>query len=239
MGIGVTADALMAVRKFVYDKRRFTLDQLRRMLDADFAGFETERLVLLKGAPKYGNDDDTVDAIAVRVTRDFGEECLRYRNPLGGRYWALMAANVQNIAAGLEVGATPDGRRARQPLSDAASPTFGRDLQGPTAAARSVAKLPYHLCPGGNVVNMKLHPSALEGDAGLDALAALIRGCFDMGGIELQFNTVDREVLRLAIERPREHENLVVRVSGFSAHYVSLDRAVQEDILTRTEHRRV
>jgi len=236
MGIGVTADASAAVKRFVYDRKAFTLDQIRTMLRANFEGYEAERQQLLRRAPKYGNNDPEADAIAVEVTRAVGQECLKYRNPQGGRYWALMAANVQNVSAGLEVGASPDGRLSRQPLSDAASPTFGRDTRGPTALVHSISKLPYACCPGGNVINVKMHPSALQEEAGLSALSSLIRTCFDLGGVQLQFNTVDREVLRKAMAEPEQYRDLVVRVSGFSAHFVTLDRAVQEDILRRTQH---
>ncbi len=236
MGIGVTADALAAIKQFVYDENAFTLDRLRAMLQANFQGYEAPRHQLLRRAPKYGNNDPDVDAIAVEVTHAVGSECLQYRNPQNGRYWALLAANIQNVSAGLEVGASPDGRLSRQPLSDAASPTFGRDTHGPTAAIHSISKLPYRCCPGGNVINMKLHPSGLAGDSGLSALASLIRTCFDLGGVQLQFNTADRELLRRAMTQPEQHRDLVVRVSGFSAHFVTLDRAVQEDILERTQH---
>ncbi len=239
MGIGCTADSLMAIKRFVYDTGRFTLGELRAMLDADFKGFEAERRLFLHGAPKYGNDDDEVDSLAVEAARAFGLEILKNRTPRGGRYWALMGANISNIPAGRQVGATPDGRFAFQPLSDAASPTFGRDTHGATAAARSVAKLHYSVAPGGNVVNMKLHPAALAGEEGVQALAALIRGCFRLGGIQLQFNTTDREILKKAMEHPEDYRSLVVRVSGFSAYFVGLDPAVQEDILARTEHSRL
>jgi formate C-acetyltransferase len=236
MGIGVAADALATVKRFVYDEPTFSLEQLRTMLRSNFQGYEPQRQQLLRVAPKYGNNDPEVDAIAIEITHAIGQECLKYRNPQGGRYWALMAANVQNVSAGREVGASPDGRLSRQPLSDAASPTFGRDTRGPTAAIHSASKLPYRCCPGGNVINMKLHPSAVAGEAGLSALAGLIRTCFDLGGVQLQFNTVDREVLRQAMANPEQHRDLVVRVSGFSAHFTTLDLAVQQDILERTEH---
>jgi len=239
MGIGCTADSLAALRRFVYEEPRFTLEQVRAMLAADFAGFAAEHRLLLEEAPKYGNDDDTVDLLARRVAADFGRECLKYRTAQGGHFWALMGANISNIPAGREVGATPDGRLAGQPLSDAASPTFGRDRHGPTAVVRSVAKLDYRLAPGGNVVNMKFHPTALAGRRGLEALAALVRTCFDLGGAQLQFNTTDSALLREAMAHPERHRSLVVRVSGFSAYFVGLDRAVQEDILARTEHRSV
>ncbi|HOF87907.1 MAG TPA: pyruvate formate lyase family protein, partial [Armatimonadota bacterium] len=236
MGIGTTADALMAIKRFVFAEGRFTLEEMRRMLAANFAGYEAERRLLLGGAPKYGNDDPEVDAIAAEVAERFGKACLGYRTPRGGQYWSLMAANVSNIHAGKEVGATADGRLAFTPLSDAASPSFGRDRQGPTAVARSVAKLDYRWHPGGNVINMKFHPSALAGDVGLTALAALIRTCFELGGIQLQFNTTDRALLKDAMTNPEAYGDLVVRVSGFSAYFTRLDREVQEDILARTEH---
>jgi formate C-acetyltransferase len=168
---------------------------------------------------------------------DFVVAFNRHRTPRGGHHWMLMASNVQNISAGHEVGATPDGRHSGQPTSDACSPTFGRDQAGPTAAVRSVSKLPYHLAPGGNVVNMKISPEAVGTAVGRTALAALIRACFAMGGSELQFNTTDSELLRAAMVDPEPHEDLVVRVSGFSARFTRLGRDVQEDILARTEHR--
>ncbi len=236
MGIASVADSLAAVRHFVYQTGRFTLDQLRTMLRADFAGYETERQLLLRGAPKFGNDDDAVDALAKRSMEDFIRAFDQYRTPRGGFHWMLMASNVQNISAGREVGATPDGRRSGEPTSDACSPTFGRDRGGPTVTVHSIAKLPYRLAPGGNVVNMKLHPDSLRGPDGLRALAGLIRTCFELGGSELQFNTTDSAVLRAAMDNPEPYGDLVVRVSGFSATYVRLDRAVQEDILARTEH---
>jgi formate C-acetyltransferase len=231
------ADSLTAIRQLVYEERRFSLDEFRAMLRANFVGYEAEREQILRTVPKFGNDDDRVDQLAVRVVTDLASEYRQHRTPEGGHYFMLLGANVQNISAGREVGATPDGRRSREPLSDAASPTFGRDLEGPTAAIRSTARLPYHLCVGGNVVNMKLDPSGLEGPAGCARLAALIRASFALGGQELQFNTTGAKTLRAAMERPDDYRDLVVRVSGFSAAYVGLDRAVQNDILARTEHR--
>ena len=236
MGIGSVADALMAVKRFVYDDSIYDLPRLRRMLRANFEGYEADRQRLLRDAPKYGNDEEEVDALAVEAARVFCNEVLQHRTESGGRFWPLMAANVQNVAAGREVGATPDGRLSGQPVSDAASPSFGRDRHGPTAVIRSVAKVDYALAPGGNVVNLKLHPTAVAGERGLRALAALIRTCFDLGGVQLQFNTIARETLMAAMEHPEQYSDLVVRVSGFSAYFTRLERAVQEDVLARTEH---
>jgi formate C-acetyltransferase len=236
MGIATMADSLAVIKKLVFDEQRFTLDQIRLFLRANFEGYEKERQILLRGAPKYGNDDDQVDQLAVRFVKDYASLFDAYRTPQGGRYWVLLASNVSNIWAGTRLGATPDGRLSQTPLSDAASPYFGRDRRGPTKTLLSVAKLPYEHCVGGNVVNMKLHPSSLEGRAGLKALSALVRTYFDLGGSELQFNTTDRKVLQDAMIHPEQHEDLVVRVSGFSATFVALDKTVQGDILARTEH---
>ncbi len=236
LGIASVADSLMAVKQFVFEEQRFTFTQLRHMLSVNFAGYDAARQMLLQGAPKYGNDDDRVDAIARQVAEDFARECLRYRTPSDGLFWALLAANVQNISGGREVGATPDGRFAFQPLSDAASPTFGRDTHGPTAVVHSISKLDYALHPGGNVINMKFHPSTLDGEEGLAGLSALIRSCFALGGIQMQFNTTDRNTLLRAIDNPEDYAGLVVRVSGFSAYFTGLERTVQEDILARTDN---
>lgn len=236
MGIGSTADALAAVKTMIYDTGRYALDEMVRMLDADFDGYGHDRTVLLRDAPKYGNDEGAVDGLAADAAEVFCRAVLRHRTPSGGRFWGLMAANVKNVSAGYEVGATPDGRKAREPVSDAASPSFGRDRHGPTAVIRSVAKLDYGLAPGGNVVNMKVHPTSVSGEEGLNALASLIRTCFDLGGVQLQFNTVDRAMLLDAMEHPERYADLVVRVSGFSAYFTRLDPAVQRDVLARTEH---
>lgn len=237
MGIASVADSLMAVKAGVFDRGIFTLEQLRDLCRRNFDGCEAERQRLLRGIPKFGNDHDDVDALAARVVEDLAAEFRSRRTPSGGRYLMLMAANTQNVWAGAQIGATPDGRLAGTPVSDASSPAFGRDLQGPTAVIHSVGKLPYHLCPAGNVVNLKLEAASHSDEGWRRALAALITGAMRMGVSELQFNTTGAEALRDAMAHPEEHGGLVVRVSGFSATFVTQPRAVQEDILARTEHR--
>jgi len=236
MGVASITDSLAALKKLVFEEQRFSFDHLKAMLLANFDGFEKERQILQRGAPKYGNDIDEADDLAVRYTRDYAAHFKPWRNPQGGHYWALLGSNIWNIINGALVGATPDGRFAKTPLSDSASPFFGRDIGGPTAMIRSIAKIPYSDFVGGNVINIKLHPSSLQGEQGLKSLAALIRTCFDLGGSELQFNTTDRATLQDAMRNPEPYANLVVRVSGFSANFTLLDSAVQTDILSRTEH---
>lgn len=145
-----------------------------------------------------------------------------------------MAANTSNISAGRSIGATPDGRFAKAPLSDAASPTYGRDVNGPTAVVLSVTKPDYRQVACGTVLNQKFSPGMFA-DGKREKLAALIRVYFARGGQEIQINATSRDILTDAVDHPEKYSDLVVRVSGFSAYYVTLDRAVQEDILDRTQ----
>jgi formate C-acetyltransferase len=236
MALGSTADALAAIKCFIYDRGSLSWTELLCALDADFCGCESLRQRLLHAAPKYGNGDMYVDNVAADVVRVFTGEVLRHRTPSGGRFVPLMAANISNIAAGREVGATPDGRHAGEPVSDAASPTFGRDRRGPTAAIESLCRVDYGPVVGGTVVNMRFSPQTLRGERGTRALCALIEGYFAQGGMQLQLNVTGRETLEAALREPEAYRHLVVRVSGFSALYLSLSREVQDDILARTEH---
>ncbi|MBQ0105976.1 MAG: hypothetical protein KBT47_08090 [Armatimonadetes bacterium] len=236
MGIGTTADCLAALKKFVYDEKIWTLDYYVQMLDANFEGYEEERKKILTESPKYGNDIDEVDYFAKDVAKFLADTGRRYKTPQGGNVLCLMAANTNNVYSGRETGATPDGRLAFEPISDAASPTFGRDKNGATASIRSTSKIDYTNNPAGNVINMRLDPSVLKGDKGVKSVVSLIRSCFALGGIELQFNTNSKETLEKAMAEPEKYEDLVVRVSGFSSKYVNLERGVQEDILARTTH---
>ena len=144
-----------------------------------------------------------------------------------------MAANVQNVSAGKETGATPDGRKAGEPLSDAASPTYGRDTKGATVTLNSLSKPDYTMCACGTVVNQKYSPSMFEGEK-CKKLLALIRTYMKKGGQEIQINATSRAILIDAMEHPEEYPNLIVRVSGYSAKFIHLDRVTQEQIMART-----
>ena len=240
MGIATTTDSLTALRVLVYEQKRFDLADVVAALDRNFDGDEVLRQTLLNAAPKYGNGDAETDRLAAWVGELFCTECLKHETPAqgkkpAGRHVPLLAANVSNIGAGKEVGATPDGRFALTPLSDAASPHFGRDVKGPTTVVRSLTTVDYSNVIGGTVVNMRFQPSAVAGEEGTRNLAALIRTYFEMGGAEMQFNVTRRAELEAARANPEDHRNLLVRVSGFSAYFVDLDNSVQEDILARTE----
>lgn len=234
MGLATVTDSLNAIRVAVYEEQRYSLKELVDMLKKNFEGSERDRLYLLNRIPKYGNGFADVDSIARRVAATFGEAVFAETNYLGGHFLPLLAANIANIPAGAEVGATPDGRLAWTPVSDAASPHFGRDRQGPTGVTSSLCQVDYVNSIGGNVVNMKI---TLSGDPKeRDAFVSLVSTYFEKGGLQMQFNSVDRETLLKAQASPDEYRNLLVRVSGFSAYFTELSCEVQNDIISRTEH---
>lgn len=233
MGVGTLSDSLAAIEKVIFVDKEATLTELADALRANFEGYGELREKLL-AAPKYGNNDDFVDKYAVWFTSYLADCFDRYRTPDGGWFYIAMAANTSNIWSGRDIGATPDGRLAGEPLSDAASPTYGRDTRGATSTLLSVSKPDYTRCACGTVVNQKYPPSMFE-DGKREKLLALIRVYFARGGQEIQINATSTEVLRDAMENPQNYGSLVVRVSGFSAFYVTLDRSVQEDILQRTQ----
>lgn len=233
MGIGTVCDSLAAIEKVVFLDKKATLAELRDALNANFEGYDELRQLLLD-APKYGNNDDFVDKYAVWFL-DYLSSCFRkYKTRLGGGIYVAAAANVSNIHAGKITGATPDGRLRYEPYSDAASPTYGRDTRGPTAVVQSVTKPDYTQVACGSVVNQKYSPSMFD-DGKRAKLLALIKTYFKKGGQEIQINATSREVLKDAMEHPENYKSLVVRVSGFSAFYVTLARDVQLDILNRTQ----
>ncbi len=234
MGIATMADSLAAIEQLVFTEKRITLSELRDALIADFEGYEDLQQALLE-APKYGNNDERADKYAVWYMGEHVRLFEDYRTPDGGRIYIAMASNVNNIPAGMEVAATADGRKCHEPLSDAASPMHGMDKKGPTATVLSTTKLDYTKAACGTVLNQKYSPSIFKDDEKRAKLAALIRVYFGRGGQEIQINSVSRETLIDAMEHPENYKSLVVRVSGFSALYITLDREVQEDILKRTE----
>ena len=233
MGVGTMTDSLAAVEQVVFTHKDATLSELVTALKENFVGHEELREKLL-AAPKYGNNNDFADKYAVWFVRFLSDEFMQYKTRDGGGYYTAIAANVSNIYAGHTIGATPDGRRAGEPLSDAASPTYGKDTRGATATVLSLTKPDYSQVACGTVVNQKYSPSMFE-DGKRDKLRALIRVYFQKGGQEMQINATSTAVLKDAMEHPESYPDLVVRVSGFSALYVTLAREVQMDILARTQ----
>jgi len=190
---------------------------------------------LLDSSPAFGNDIDEVDLIARKCAQIYCREVERYRNPRGGQFQAGVYPVSANVLFGKDVAALPDGRPAKAPLADGVSPRQGKDVNGPTAAANSVAKLDHFIASNGTLYNQKFLPSALAGENGLRNFAALIRSYFDHKGMHVQFNVIDRETLLKAQREPDQHKDLVVRVAGYSAQFTVLAKEVQDDIISRTE----
>lgn len=236
-GIATVSDSLAAIETVVFDAGELTLGELRDILNSDFDGHESLRHRLRNRCRKYGNDDDAVDAMAVQLSGIFCDEVVRCNEvPHSVRFWPEIYSYHNNLWLGAELGATPDGRRRGEGISENQSPTLGMDLTGVTACLRSMAKLPLERTPGGGT-NLKLHPSSVEGESGLTALSDLILTYFELGGQHLQLNIIDGAVLRAAQERPEEHRTLSVRVVGYSAYFTTLSKRVQDDLIARTEHR--
>ncbi len=194
-----------------------------------------EILEMIEEIPKFGNDNKEVDAFARDVAYTYTKPVEKYKNPRGGRYQAGLYPVSANVPLGAQTGATPDGRLAYTPVADGVSPSAGKDISGPTAAANSVSRLDHFIASNGTLYNMKFHPSALEGNSGLEGFITLIRGYFDQKGSHVQFNVVSRETLIEAQKNPDKYRSLVVRVAGYSALFTTLSKSLQDDIINRTE----
>lgn len=190
---------------------------------------------MIAEVPKFGNDEDEVDAMAREAAYTYTKPMLQYYNPRGGQFQAGLYPVSANVPLGAQTGATPDGRLAGVPVADGVSPTAGKDILGPTAAANSVSKLDHGIASNGTLFNQKFHPSALSGDSGLENFVSLIRTYFDRKGSHMQFNVVSRETLLDAQKHPENYKHLVVRVAGYSALFTTLSKSLQDDIIRRTE----
>ena len=241
LGIATLANSLAAIRKLVFEDKAITMAQLKHALETNFEDMSTSpagpalREMCLR-APKYGNDDPYVDNMARDCLNLVVKELRKYRTLPGQAYTATISPTTTHVAYGLLCGASPDGRKAGTPLSDSCSPAQGSDVSGPTASIKSVSNLEHINVAQGTVFNMKMHPAAVETRAGMAKWAGLIRTYFDLGGWEIQFNVLSAETLREAQKQPERHKDLVVRVVGYSAFFVELDKMVQDDIIARTEH---
>jgi formate C-acetyltransferase len=235
VGIGTITDSLAAIKHNVFDEKRVSLGQLVEALGRDFEGHEELRHVLWEESPKYGNDDDSADSIMKQVFNEFFD-CVDGRpNVRGGEYHIDMLPTTCHVYFGSVCAASADGRRAGTPLSEGISPVQGRDRRGPTAVLQSAAKMD-HAATGGTLLNLKFTPKLLEGEEGIDNLAHLVRTYFRLGGHHVQFNVVRAETLRKAQRDPDSHRDLIVRVAGYSDYFCDLSRALQDEIIARTEH---
>jgi pyruvate formate-lyase/glycerol dehydratase family glycyl radical enzyme len=235
VGVGTMADALSTLKYHVFDQRTFSMDTLLAALQADFAGDERLRQVLLNRTPKYGNDDDYADSLMVCIFEAYFNAVDGRKNTKGGEYHINLLPTTVHVYFGSVTGATPDGRHAETPFSEGVSPVQGADRHGPTAALRSVAKMD-HARTGGTLLNQKFTPQVLATEEGLDKLVQLIRGYFRLDGHHIQFNVVDAATLRAAQQNPEQYRSLIVRVAGYSDYFCDLSPTLQDEIIARTGH---
>jgi formate C-acetyltransferase len=235
VGLGTATDSLSAIRAHVFEQRSMTMDELLEALEGDFAASEALRQQLLHRTPRYGNDDDLADDLMVRLFNAFFEAVDGRPNTRGGTYRINMLPTTVHVYFGSVLGASADGRRAGAPLSEGISPVQGMDRRGPTAVLKSAAKMD-HMRTGGTLLNQKLSPTLLAGDDGLEKLVHLVRAYFRLDGHHIQFNVVDAATLQAAQQHPNEYRSLIVRVAGYSDYFCDLGRALQDEIIARTEH---
>ena len=244
VGIANMADSLAAIKKLVFDEGRITPAELADALETDFAGEKGEQIrqMLVNDAPKYGNDDDSVDQLVVDAYQSYIDEIAKYpntrhgRGPIGGIRYAGTSSISANVGQGMGTMATPDGRHAHEPLAEGCSPAHNADTHGPTAVFKSVSKLPTEKITGGVLLNQKMAPTMLASERNKQKLEMLISTFFDrLHGYHVQYNIVSRETLLDAQAHPERHKDLIVRVAGYSAFFNVLSRATQDDIIARTE----
>ncbi len=238
VGIGTMADSLSAVRHHIYREKTLTWPQLLTALRSNFEDSEWVRMLLLNKTPRYGNDEDAVDELMVATFESFYDAVNGRPNTKGGVYRIDLLPTTCHVYFGSVTGAGADGRKACTPLSEGISPVQGADRKGPTAVLKSAAKMD-HARTGGTLLNIKFSPNLLIGEQGIANLAHLVRSYFRMGGHHVQFNVVRAATLRDAQAHPERHRDLIVRVAGYSDYFCDLSRALQDEIIERTEHENI
>jgi formate C-acetyltransferase len=233
--IANVADSLVAVQQAVFDEKWLSASELLTGLRTNYEGHETLRQRLIHRVPKYGNDDDRVDLFEKKWADRYSELVTQHATRRGGVYQPGFYTVSAHVPMGANVGATPDGRKAGEPLADGGvSPTAGRDLKGPTAVLRSVSKMNLRWASNGTLLNMKFLPAFFDGQKALEKFVTLLRGFCKLHIPHIQFNVVSVETLRNAQANPEEYRHLVVRVAGYSAYFTELDQELQDEIIRRT-----
>lgn len=233
-GLATAVDSLVAIRTLVFEEKSLTMGELREALATNFRSHEALRRRLMS-APRFGNDLEVVDGLARDLVSRFCDMVSARKTACGGHYKASLISYGLNVYEGALEPATPDGRRAGEPLSNSMSPSNGAERRGPTATLNSMARIDHTKIGYGNSLNMRLPVGILSSDKGVESVAHLVRAYFNRGGFHLQFNTTDSATLRAAQARPQDYADLIVRVSGYSAYFTRLGRGIQDDIIGRTE----
>ena len=235
VGIGSITDSLSSIKCHVFDQKDISMDKMLTALKDNYENHEIIRQMFLNKTPKYGNDDDAADDIMKMVFNAFFEEVDGRKNIKGGNYRIDMLPTTCHIYFGSVIDATPDGRKAGQPLSEGISPVQGADRFGPTAVIKSASKME-QVKTGGTLLNQKFTPQLLQGEEGINNLGHLVRIYFKLGGHHIQFNVVNADTLRAAQKEPEKYRDLIVRVAGYSDYFNNLNENLQNEIISRTEH---
>jgi formate C-acetyltransferase len=229
------ADSLAAMKKLVFDEGSVEADILLKALTANFEGHESLQLKLMNGAPKFGNDIEWVDELGRRWVAYFTEKLKGHTNARGGPLHTGLYTVSAHVPMGRNVGATPDGRRAEQPLADGGvSAVYGRDQTGPTALLKSVSRIDSMLGSNGTLLNMKFLPSLFKTERDIKKFTSFLRTFVKLKIHHVQFNVIRREDLLNAREKPEEYRSLTVRVAGYTAYFTELAGDLQEEIIART-----
>ncbi|CEN25591.1 pyruvate formate-lyase [[Clostridium] sordellii] len=234
VGIGTITDSLTSIKYNVFDKKKFNMEELLNALSDNFEGHEAIYNMVVNKTPKYGNDDDYADELMQDVFNSFYNEVTGRISPMGAQYRINMLPTTCHVYFGEVMGASANGRLSQKPLSEGISPEKGGDINGPTAVIKSCSKMD-HLKTGGTLLNQRFAPAVVQGEDGLDNMANLVRAYFNMDGHHIQFNVFDKNVLLAAQKNPEEYKDLIVRVAGYSDHFNNLSRALQDEIIGRTE----
>ncbi len=235
-GLGTLVDSLLAIKRFVYERREVGLQELVEIVLSDFEGHEPLRQRIIKETPKYGTGNAEADALALRVVDRIHAQLKDRKNVRGGRYRVAYFSLGNHVVDGLFLGATPDGRRRGAPISNGVSPSnLVKPTGGPHAGMRSAAKIPAEQASSGIALNIRFHPGFIKDARGLDTFVAMLKTYFALGGMHLQPNFVSSETLRDAQRHPERYRDLIVKVSGYSACFTDLGRSIQDDIITRAE----
>lgn len=235
IGLAVVANSLAAVKKLVFEDKACDMATLAKALQANWEGYEDLRQKA-QDCPKYGNDDDYADDIALEVANHFYEEIHQYKDIFGAPFLTAFMGISNYIPMGRVLGATPDGRKHGEPSSEGVSPYVGTDRSTPLAAMRSSAKVNQEIHSGGTLLNLRINPELVATKRGQANLGAMIQTLFSLGAFHVQFNCISSQLLREAQAHPENYKDLLVRVAGYSTQFVNLSRSMQDAIIARTEH---
>lgn len=235
VGLSVTANSLAVIKKLVYEDKVTTLSELIDAINANWEGYESLRQKAL-ACPKYGNDNDYVDVIARNLADFYRQEVVAYKDIYGAHFVTAFMGISNYLPTGKVLGATPDGRHAKDPINEGVSPVTGTDTSTCLAALRSAAKMKHDMHSGGTLLNLRLDSSLVATPRGRANLGAMLQSYFALGGFHVQFNTISNEVLKKAQENPDQYRSLLVRVAGYSAQFTNLSREMQDSIMARNAH---